>query len=272
MRKLLSLMILALLPQLANAEGDPNQTQNEATDTIRGFEVCEYFNCDMFVDHMAFNIVSDDEHTVEVTNLWPAEMYADRWIYKADTLTIPETVVWHDVTYSVKAIGPWTFTFSDVENLVIPPSVSVIKTKAFYFAGSETKKVVIPSTVTEIEDYAFGFDEGRFLEYQLSLGTECHIDTLQFLSETPCINQTIPVKSVLIVPKGTIESYRNALAPMGDKYTIIEDDKTTAIQGVQTSNQEESYYSLDGRRLNSPKKGLNIIRMSDGTTKKVLVK
>lgn len=32
-----------------------------------------------------------------------------------------------------------------------------------------------------------------------------------------------------------------------------------------------SYYSLDGKRLASPQKGLNIIRMSDGTIKKVVI-
>ena len=33
-----------------------------------------------------------------------------------------------------------------------------------------------------------------------------------------------------------------------------------------------SRYTIDGRAIKNPQKGLNIIRMSDGTTKKVLVK
>jgi hypothetical protein len=31
-------------------------------------------------------------------------------------------------------------------------------------------------------------------------------------------------------------------------------------------------YSLDGRRLSAPQRGINVLRMSDGTTRKVLVK
>ena len=34
----------------------------------------------------------------------------------------------------------------------------------------------------------------------------------------------------------------------------------------------EAYYSPEGRRLNAPQRGINIIRMSNGTTKKVFVK
>ena len=31
-------------------------------------------------------------------------------------------------------------------------------------------------------------------------------------------------------------------------------------------------YSLDGRRMEAPRRGVNIVRMSDGTVRKVLVK
>ncbi len=37
-------------------------------------------------------------------------------------------------------------------------------------------------------------------------------------------------------------------------------------------NIEEAWYSLDGKKLSKPQKGINIIRYSDGTNKKVLVK
>ena len=34
----------------------------------------------------------------------------------------------------------------------------------------------------------------------------------------------------------------------------------------------EAYYSPEGRRLDAPQRGINIIKMSNGTTKKVVVK
>ena len=45
------------------------------------------------------------------------------------------------------------------------------------------------------------------------------------------------------------------------------------IDDISLSSQaEHSYYDLEGKQLNAPKKGINIIRYSDGTNKKVLVK
>ena len=35
---------------------------------------------------------------------------------------------------------------------------------------------------------------------------------------------------------------------------------------------EKCFYSLDGKHTSTPRRGLNIIRMSDGTTKKVILK
>ena len=36
--------------------------------------------------------------------------------------------------------------------------------------------------------------------------------------------------------------------------------------------KEVARYSLDGRQLSRPEKGINIIKMSDGSTRKVIVK
>ena len=45
-------------------------------------------------------------------------------------------------------------------------------------------------------------------------------------------------------------------------------DSAKADAGVS----EVARYSLDGRKLSAPQKGINILRMSDGTTRKVIVK
>ena len=50
-------------------------------------------------------------------------------------------------------------------------------------------------------------------------------------------------------------------------------DVPSGINGITTSEEGESArYSLDGRKMTTPKRGLNIIRMNDGTIKKVIVK
>lgn len=75
------------------------------------------------------------------------------------------------------------------------------------------------------------------------------------------------------------ESWYN-LAQITDNYTplmmlIAKDTKgETAIIGVNGEKvaTAKQYYTLDGKQLSAPQKGLNIVKMSDGTATKVVVK
>lgn len=50
-------------------------------------------------------------------------------------------------------------------------------------------------------------------------------------------------------------------------------DEVTGISSLQTStNEKEQAYDLNGRKLNAPQNGINIIRYSDGSTRKVAIK
>ena len=51
-------------------------------------------------------------------------------------------------------------------------------------------------------------------------------------------------------------------------------DGSTVILGLNGSDKPVAvqYYSLDGKQLSAPQKGINVVKMSDGTSKKVLVK
>ena len=55
-------------------------------------------------------------------------------------------------------------------------------------------------------------------------------------------------------------------------FTIDPEYETGVENIISTESAERSYYTADGRKLPAPQKGINIIRYSDGTTKKVLVK
>lgn len=54
----------------------------------------------------------------------------------------------------------------------------------------------------------------------------------------------------------------------GDSHVSTGVEETVAEGDVR----EVARYSLNGCKLAAPQKGINIIRMSDGTTRKVLVK
>jgi len=48
---------------------------------------------------------------------------------------------------------------------------------------------------------------------------------------------------------------------------------TTSIDDVleNTNVELKAYYSIDGKKLSAPQKGINIVKMSDGTSKKIFV-
>lgn len=151
--KRFSLLVMSLFALMASAE--EVKTQDFVTDTLdNGISCLEYFGCDMFVDRMAFNIISKEDQMVELTNLKPAEMIGDRWIYQMDTMRIPQTVTWRDTVYTVKAIGSWAFTYSEIKHLEIPSTVTEIKEHAFSFI-EDLEELIIPENVTTIGNYAF---------------------------------------------------------------------------------------------------------------------
>ena len=169
MRKLSLLIIaLAMLPFIAIAQSSEDEDywpvigqdyagdQTTATDSK---QFRELFQCDFFLDGLAYNILSQEDKTVEVTNLHWEEITGERWIYVADTIRIPETVSFENKTYTVTAIGRGAFSGSYVHYVEIPSTVTEIGAKAFsYVTGM--KELLIPNSVKIIGDYAFAGEAG----------------------------------------------------------------------------------------------------------------
>ena len=85
------------------------------------------------------------------------------------------------------------------------------------------------------------------------------------------------VHGTLYVPIGSAEAYRKAGGWNFSRIVEYDFNKLTGIDKVTTDsdNQGEAHeiarYSINGQRLNAPTQGLNIVKYSDGTTKKVMV-
>ena len=95
----------------------------------------------------------------------------------------------------------------------------------------------------------------------------CEIPTAiegEFFSDTPIEQAT------LYVPESSLDSYK-ATSPWSSFGTILPISTTgigeTATNGVSGI---DAIYDIEGKRCNGTNRGLNIIRMSDGTTRKVL--
>ena len=78
--------------------------------------------------------------------------------------------------------------------------------------------------------------------------------------------------AILYVPSGTIDKY-STTGEWREFENILEFDPT-GVSSMPTDNsiKEVSRYSLDGHRLSVPTKGVNIVKFSNGTTKKVVIR
>lgn len=79
------------------------------------------------------------------------------------------------------------------------------------------------------------------------------------------------------VPEGSVEAYRTAkywkdFKNIKEKYySSTGINKVNTYSGSQKEVHEISRYSINGQRLNAPTRGINIVKYSDGTTKKFMV-
>ena len=68
--------------------------------------------------------------------------------------------------------------------------------------------------------------------------------------------------------EGALKVYSIRIVPE----EIYDPDGIRTIDNEQLTIDDAEYYDLNGRKLSAPQKGINIIRYSDGTSKKVLIK
>ena len=169
------------------------------------------------------------------------------------SLTIPSSVTLIDESAFAGCSG--------LTSLTLPSSVTSIGDEAFAYCSGLTS-LTIPSGVTSIGSYAF---------YGCSGLTSIYV----YLEKTPKLGKDIFKECdakicTVYVPTGTYDDY--FVSEFGYFENIVEFD-ATGIDKVTTSTdaKELSRYSVNGQRLSAPAKGLNIVKYSDGSVKKVVV-
>ena len=146
-------------------------------------------------------------------------------------------------------------------SLTLPSSLTTIGSFTFDNCSGLTS-LNLPSGLTQIDDFAF---------YGCSGLTSIYV----YGESVPKVGYNVFIgcdakKCILYVPKGTYDDYW--LSEFGYFENIVEFDATGIDKTTTFTDVEEvSRYSVNGQRLAGPIKGLNIVKYSDGSVKKVAV-
>lgn len=185
---------------------------------------------------------------------------------------------------SIEFIGDDAFTYcQNIENVKIPEGVKYIYSEAFY--GCKINQLLLPSSLEKIGGWAFGISELKELILPVSLkeiGTEAfnsgRIEKIVCLSPVPieCENSIFSndtyLYSTLVVPQGCLDLYKST-NPWKNFFNIQQNTQThiTEIANIK-KNETDKFVNINGQEGKRPFNGINIIRMKDGKTKKVIVR
>ena len=163
----------------------------------------------------------------------------------------------------ITSIGEYAFSrCSGLTSLTLPAGITSIDKYAFS-GCSRLTSLTLPAGITSIGEFAFSYCSGLTSIYVYAE----KVPRIGRYAFEGCASR----KCTLYVPKGTYDNYRRS--EFGYFENIVEFDATGIDKTTTSTDVEEvSRYSVNGQRLAVPVKGLNIVKYSDGTARKVVVK
>ena len=224
----------------------------------------------------------------------------------AGDVVIPESVVYEGNTYPVTGIASSAFSECPaLTSVTVPNSVTTIEESTFQQCVRLTS-ITLGSSVESVETFAFsGCNNLKSLTFhcpvvngewfpqqvkEVVIGSEVQsfversfggyggLANVYLLQEQPyeiaiqVFSRNTYDLGTLHVPVGTKELYKQTAG--WNRFVNIEEDAPTGINAAHCvkAAEEAARYTMDGRHLSKPQPGVNIVRMTDGTTKKVIVK
>jgi len=124
--------------------------------------------------------------------------------------------------------------------------------------------VTIPSSVTSIGNFAF---YGR--SSSLTSVTSLILEPFEIFDSVFLVNPS----ATLYVPQGTKEKYAATFA--WNRFQNIVEIENSGVEAISHQGGAATVtgrYTLGGQRIGAEQCGLNIVRMSDGTIRKVVTK
>ena len=169
---------------------------------------------------------------------------------------------WYYYT-SNDVIGSYAFySCSGLTSLTLPAGITSIGDCAFWGCSGLTS-LTLPASITSIGDCAFEGCSGLTSIY-------VYAEKVQKIGSN-VFEECDAKKCTVYVPMGTYDDYW--LSEFGYFENIVEFDATGIDKTtISTDVEEVARYSVNGQRLSAPTKGLNIVKYSDGSVKKVAVR
>lgn len=170
----------------------------------------------------------------------------------------------------IKSIGIDAFSRCGFTSISLPNGLETLRSS--FSDCSDLEYVVIPTSVKSLDSYVFGGCNKLMTVISLVKNNipEAGILTTNGWSNT--FGKNTLMNATLYIPNGTTNAYK---ATNGWKdFVWIEEGLPAGVERITSDEKttELSHYSIDGTRLASPQKGINIVKIDNGSTKKILVK
>ncbi len=187
-------------------------------------------------------------------------------------IEIPKTVDINGVPYPVTTVSDGAYQNNkNITSATIPESVTTIGANAFD-GCSNLGSVNIGQSVSAIGSKAFAnLGTPAKTRGAGDLTISCYATSVPTTAADAFENTPIG-SATLLVDDSSVAAYKTT-APWSGFGTIMGFNEATDINGVWIDNGGRAkIFSIDGKPLNNLQKGINIIRMDNGKTKKVVVK
>ena len=234
-------------------------------------------------DNIRYNLNEADKTTTVASG--KDSFKYNSYFFKGD-IVIPETITVGGVTYTVTGLEDYCFaTSSELTSITIPNSVTSIGENCFCGCESLTS-VSIPNSVTSLGELCFrsckSLTSITLPSSVTSLGDGCFsvcdkLTTITMLSaEPPSTGYNLfgdtPLQTVYVVSEDAKNIYQGAEPWSAYDIVVL----PTGIDNAEVGTNAPSiagYYDLIGKPLTGkPNFGSAIVRYTNGTSRKVMVK
>ena len=173
--------------------------------------------------------------------------------------------------YEIETLTGDELVLSRLEGVVAAGTPCIVKrngTEAELTFDANDVELNMTRTTTPVGDMTFS---GTYWTEDVNSGYVISKDRFWNVAE---LNSSASVKGVKVQPFRAWLSGTSANAPA--RLSMRIDGSATGINAAEAldalNDAEAEYYNLSGKRLNAPQKGVNIVRMKSGKTKKIIIK